>query len=124
MKKFAAVLVLFSAMIAFAGREGEIQNNLPPEQSLASMADWYTVKAINISGLTDITMLTTYPLYILKMFSNQSSTTNGKVKVITVQGDTVTVSVMAGQSTGKLPPIKFVFKTGTSDSLIWYFQKR
>ena len=124
MKKVAVFLAILFCATAWAGKEGDLSNTYGEPTSLASMADWYTVKAVNISGLTNLTTLTSYPGLVLKMFGNKSQSTNAFVKCVTTQNDTIIVPVMAGSSTGKLPPIAFVFKTGTSDSLLFYFQKR
>ena len=118
-----SVLFMFTASIV-VGQEGKISGGLPDSYQLASIADWYTCKQLDISGEAgNIVIKTKYSGLVCKAFLNRSGSTVA-VKVITTIGDTVHIPIAAYAQTSKQPPIKTIFKTGTSDSLTLYFQKR
>lgn len=124
MKKFIVLLALVS--VVFAGREGLVgAGKAGSDESLASMADVYTVKKIKMSGASgNLVVSTTYPGLILKGYYNPRQDSSVVVKFRTAAGDTAVVSVPAESSTFKMPVMDIVFKTGTGDSVFGIFQKR
>jgi hypothetical protein len=114
-------------ILAAGGGEGRIQYGiLPPDQQQASTADWYTMKIYHISGSgkTIVNVDSTWDDYLLKGFINQSTASNAAVKVITQVGDTAIIPIPPAGYIWKLPVIAKLFTTGTSDSLVYMFQKK
>jgi hypothetical protein len=122
MKKYFAIAVMFFAVLCFAGQEGKVGVNVAPaDQSLASIADWYTTKTI--SGTSVIVVSTSYPGYLLKGVYNNCSDSAVWLYGITNVGDTLRMKVNKLSYSGKLPIIMTILGT-SSDSLIYFFQKR
>lgn len=120
------LFVLLAAASSISGPGGVITNtsdNL--NQAANSAADWYTMKKINISALAgDISVSATWPGHYLKGFYNPRRDSSLYVNFVTARGDTIMkYSIPAEYTTPKLPSIKTVFKSGTSDSLVFLFQK-
>lgn len=127
--KMVSALMLVSAfgILAAGGGEGRIQFGLlPPDQQQASTADWYTMKSYHISGSgkTILNVDSTWDDYLLKGFINQSTASNAAVKIITQVGDTAIIPIPPAGFIWKLPVIAKLFATGTSDSLVYMFQKK
>jgi hypothetical protein len=126
MKK-VALLVLVVIGFCFA-QEGVIGSGgkRPDPQQLASMADWYTWKALgDISALGSVvTVSTTWPGYLLKGFYNPRRDSSVYIHCITSVGDTVKISVPTESSSGKLPIISKILTATSTDSTIACFQKR
>lgn len=112
-------------------------------RAIASIADWYTCRNLSISGVAstylvdigganyvDCTLLWTG--YKVKGFGNQSSTAAATAILHSVNdvNDGVaaatrefTISIGASQSSGKLPSIRYIKVSGTSDNLTVFLQK-
>ena len=92
------------------------------EQALNSMSDWYTMKTADSTATTVSTKYGT--TYRLKQIRNNSATTQSiKVTFVNVTTDTVTIKLVAGEVSGKLPAIRRVISGAVSDSTIYYFQR-
>ena len=133
MKKFCSniAFVLFLGLLLFsvylnAGQEGKITNTSTTlNEAMNSAADWYTMAQVHISGeSSDIVVATKWSGRILKGFYNPRRDSSIYIKCRTQQLDTCIISVPAESFTAKLPPMDIVFKTGTSDSAYYMFQKR
>lgn len=128
-KVFLLLLVVFVASL-FAGKEGQIGvGRATAEESLASMADLYTIgKLWNVSAEsgTLVTVATKWPGMKLVGFVNRRADSLARIKVILAQGDTLDGFPISGASFApiKMAPIIKIFITGTSDSLFPCFQKR
>ena len=101
------------------------------DSCLNSMSDWYTIRALDISGAAgDIVVSTTYPGLVLKQFGNAGAATVVANIIVKINeggtvGSAITLHCPAdGGVTGKFPPIHTIVKSGTSNSLILYFQKK
>jgi hypothetical protein len=117
------VFVMLLIVYSFAGQEGRVGNNIAPaDQSLASIADWYTTKTI--IGTAVVVIATSYPGYLLKSVYNNCSDSAAWLWGITAAGDTLKIKVNKLSSSGKLPVITTVLGAATSDSLIYFFQTR
>lgn len=129
MKRFFSFLfvsVIFSCFTIFAQEGKMTAGGLSAEESARSSADWYTWKDYNISEYsgTVLTVSTQWGL-LLKGFINKRADNTGYVKFITSQGDTIiNFPIPAHDFSGKTPVIAKIFKSGTSDSLIYCFQKK
>lgn len=106
-------------------REGRVGQKKPSEaESLAMMSGWYTAKNVDISAeATDITVQTKWPGYVLRAFGDNSGSV-GTAVVVTKAGDEYTLKVPANGQTPIQPEIAKVKKSGSSNSLLFYFQKR
>ena len=92
------------------------------KRNIASMSGWYDAANLSIQALADIVVETTYPGMALKQFGNKGS---GVATIVctTARGTSLTVKCLVGQTTGMLPKITNITKSGTSDDLVLYFQK-
>ena len=103
--------------------EGFLSNEDMP-RNIASMADWYDVQNLDISGESgDVVVATKYPGLLCKQIHNYGSGT-ATVIFTTVRDSTVTIKIPALQTSPKLPSIKSITKSGTSDDLVLFFQKK
>lgn len=126
MKK-VALLVLVVMGFCFA-QEGVIGSTgkRPDPQQLASMADWYTWKALgDISTYGSVlTVSVWWPGYLLKGFYNPRRDSSVYIHCITSVGDTVMISVPTECGSGKTPIISKILTATSTDSTIACFQKR
>lgn len=123
-KVFLGILLATSV---FAAGEGLITNGYQNlQQPTNSMADLYTMKQVIISGESgNIVVATKWPGLILKGFYNPRRDSSVYIKCRTQVGDTLPKFSISTESVSmKLPPIDLVFKTGTSDTIYFIFQKR
>lgn len=113
-----------------SGREGKLNGGASEAECLASIADWYLVYELDISGASGDIDLTEeggdYEGLVLKQVGNLSTTANATVKFKQANDTSTTITLPIGimGNTGKLPAIHTIVQTGTSDNLLLYFQKR
>jgi hypothetical protein len=99
-------------------------NNEDMQRNIASMADWYDVANLDIAGESgDVVIETKYPRLECKQIHNYGSGT-ATVIFTTKHGSTVTIKIPTLQTSPKLPSIYSITKSGTSDDLVLFFQKR
>jgi hypothetical protein len=93
------------------------------EQALNSMADWYTVRIADSTGVGVV--LTKYGSHHnLKAFANLSASVQ-KIKYVALNtNDTGAIAIPAHSTSGKLPAIKKVISGMVVDSTALYFQYR
>lgn len=109
---------------------GHIGHSKPArDYLLASMADWFTIKNLDISGEAgNVVISTKYPGLVCKQIGNVG-TSDATVIVkydngLGAAGDDDTFKLAANYgASGKLPPIHTIVKSGTSDDLRLYMQK-
>jgi hypothetical protein len=129
---FALSVVAIVVVLAYPAGEGRITGTSTTlNEATNSMADWFTMKPGNGVPLLmsaqsgNITVATTYgSTMILKGFYNPRRDSSVYIKCRTQQSDTIIISVPTESWTPKLPPIDYIFKTGTKDSIYLLFQKR
>lgn len=127
----AAILFIMAAALSSYSQEG-VTKDIPgtavmfdATRQSASMADWYTAKVLHISGESgNVVVATKYgSTYRLKdIYNNAGSTATVKFVCRNVSTDTVTMKIAEYGHSGKLPPILTIVQTGTSDSLVLFFQ--
>lgn len=110
------------------GSEGNISSNMKTEaQNLASIADWYDIRKLDISKETgDVVIATKYPGMVCKRIMNLSD--SGAATIIfktktNSAGTAITMSLDSRGDTGKLPEVYSIVKAGTADNLLLWFQK-
>jgi hypothetical protein len=107
-------------------KEGNIGSNMKESaQSIASMADWFDVRELDISGEAgNVVIATKYPTMVCKGFKNLSSSAAATVIFTTKNNSEVSVTfpLDVGEFSGKLPQINSIVKAGTSDNILLYFQ--
>jgi len=90
---------------------------------LASMADWYDMLDFNISGEAgDVTVSTKWAGMKLCGFHNHA-TAAGVMLGTTMRDTSFSIRLGAGAFSGKLPAIKTLTKSGSSDDFTLFFQK-
>jgi hypothetical protein len=96
--------------------------------SVASMADWHDILALDISSEAgDVVVATKWPGYILKGFMNSGASDGNVLVKFAPQGTAlaaVTIPLDAHATTPKLPPVHTIVKTGSLATLLCFFQKR
>lgn len=103
--------------------EGLLSNEDMP-RNIASMADWYDVKNLDISGESgDVVIATKYEGLLCKQIHNYGAGT-ATVIFTTERDSTVTIKIPTLQTSPKLPSIKSIIQSGTSDDLVLFFQKK
>lgn len=97
------------------------------KRAIASMADFYDMKELDISGEDgDVVIETKYGAgYELKDIHNAGSgTATVKCKTYRSQSTTVTIKIPTLLRSGRLPNIHTLVKSGSSDDLVLFLQKR
>jgi hypothetical protein len=90
---------------------------------LASMADWNDMQDLDISGEpTNVVIATKYPNLVLKSFHNHGSSA-ATILGTTQYNSTFTLVIPVGGFSGKLPSVKTLTQSGTSDGLTLFFQR-
>lgn len=91
---------------------------------IASMADWYDAKDLNISGEAgDVTVATKYSGLVLKGLHNHGAAA-GTMLCTSSRGSSFSVTLPSGGFSGKLPQIATLTQSGSSDDFTLFFQKK
>jgi hypothetical protein len=127
MYKFLSAVLAFAVVaIAQPGEGGYIikstdgsYSQWSTDQSLNSMADWYTCATADSANATVATKYSTH--YRLKQIFNISNTTQKYTLTVLNTGATFKLQLPAQSASGKLPAISRVVGA-VADSTVYYFQ--
>ena len=107
--------------------EGGIRaQSLIGRESLASMADWYDLRSLDVSGISgaSVEIATQFPGMVCKGFMNVSGG-DGNIIVNTAHNSStnLTIPIDDGKTTPKLPQIKTIIKSGSVSTVLCFLQK-
>ena len=126
---FLLLLVFQSLLFAATSRSpGVIDGSQPFEEAMRMSAGWYDMRVVVPATITSDTIKTD-SLFgagtIVRQFMNRTSV-DGRVNVMCTKGTYfIAIPVTAGQSTGILPSMAKILKSGTTiDTLIFFIQKQ